>query len=146
VADFGRASTPRCSVPSKCSTCSPFFPNQMKLDTFFRITATILGPTPLLAANFVIIGIIIRRLGPQYSRLSPKWCMSLHLLFCFVLVSLINGPAGFDRYHHILHLCRFVLWKPTKSRADAGVNPLGCHIACGAGCRWWLCLRRSSCG
>jgi len=41
-----------------------------------RITATILGPTPFLAANFVIFGIIIQRLGTQFSRLSPKWCTS----------------------------------------------------------------------
>lgn len=40
----------------------------------FRIVATILGPTPLLAANFVIFGVIIHRLGVQYSRLSAKSC------------------------------------------------------------------------
>lgn len=33
-----------------------------------------MGPTPLLAANFVIFGRIIHRLGTQYSRLSPKTC------------------------------------------------------------------------
>ena len=43
----------------------------------FRIVATILGPTPLLAANFVIFGVLIHRLGIQYSRLSPKSCKSL---------------------------------------------------------------------
>jgi hypothetical protein len=39
-----------------------------------RITTTILAPTPLVAANFIILGKIIARLGPQYSRLSPKLC------------------------------------------------------------------------
>ena len=33
-----------------------------------------MGPTPLLAANFVMFGVIIDRLGTQYSRLSPKSC------------------------------------------------------------------------
>ncbi|KAK0438671.1 RTA1-like protein [Armillaria borealis] len=37
-----------------------------------QITATIIGPTPLVAANFLILGAIIRILGPAYSRLSPR--------------------------------------------------------------------------
>ncbi|KJA14175.1 hypothetical protein HYPSUDRAFT_49380 [Hypholoma sublateritium FD-334 SS-4] len=37
-----------------------------------EITGTIIAPTPLLAANFVILGRIIRRLGPEYSRLRPR--------------------------------------------------------------------------
>lgn len=39
-----------------------------------RITTTIIAPTPLVAANFIILGRIISRLGSRYSRLSPKWC------------------------------------------------------------------------
>lgn len=39
-----------------------------------RISTTIIAPTPLVAANFVILGELIRRMGPQYSRLSPMWC------------------------------------------------------------------------
>ena len=46
-----------------------------------RITSTIIAPTPLLAVNFVVLGEIIKRLGSQYSRLSPKWCMFLRLSF-----------------------------------------------------------------
>lgn len=42
-----------------------------------RISTTIIAPTPLVAANFVILGQLITRLGPKYSRLSPRWCMSL---------------------------------------------------------------------
>lgn len=38
-----------------------------------QITTTIISPTPLLAANFIILGALIRYLGPQYSRLSAKW-------------------------------------------------------------------------
>lgn len=39
-----------------------------------RISTTIIAPTPLVAANFVILGQLIARLGPQYSRLSATWC------------------------------------------------------------------------
>ncbi|KIJ63599.1 hypothetical protein HYDPIDRAFT_29392 [Hydnomerulius pinastri MD-312] len=37
-----------------------------------QISATITGPTPLIAANFVILEYIIKTLGPRYSRLTPK--------------------------------------------------------------------------
>ena len=46
----------------------------VRLIIIFRIVGTILGPTPLLAANFVIFGVLIHRLGVQYSRLTPKSC------------------------------------------------------------------------
>ena len=39
-----------------------------------RITTTIISPTFILAANFVIVGQIIRILGSQYSRLRPRSC------------------------------------------------------------------------
>lgn len=39
-----------------------------------RITTTIIAPTPLVAANFVILGKIIAMLGTQYSRLGPTLC------------------------------------------------------------------------
>lgn len=42
----------------------------------YRITTTIIAPTPLVAANFVILGRIIGILGTQYSRLGPTLCMS----------------------------------------------------------------------
>ncbi|RDB26464.1 Uncharacterized protein C17G6.02c [Hypsizygus marmoreus] len=37
-----------------------------------QVSGTILGPTPLVAANFIILGRIIAYLGPIYSRLTPK--------------------------------------------------------------------------
>lgn len=40
----------------------------------YRITTTIIAPTPLVAANFLVLGELIKRLGPQYSRLRPAWC------------------------------------------------------------------------
>jgi hypothetical protein len=42
--------------------------------TGHREVALIIAPTPLVAANFIILGRIIRRLGPQYSRLTPRRC------------------------------------------------------------------------
>ncbi|KAG6330010.1 hypothetical protein ID866_9078 [Astraeus odoratus] len=44
-----------------------------------RISATITGPTPLIAANFVILEYIIKTIGPRYSRLSPRMYT---ILFC----------------------------------------------------------------
>ncbi|KAI0282480.1 RTA1-like protein [Russula aff. rugulosa BPL654] len=32
----------------------------------------VVAPTPLVAANFILLGRIVRRLGPQYSRLTPR--------------------------------------------------------------------------
>ncbi|KAJ7676959.1 hypothetical protein DFH06DRAFT_1291799 [Mycena polygramma] len=46
-----------------------------------QIVCTIIWPTPLAAANFIILGHIINHLGPAYSRLSPKHYTIL-FLFC----------------------------------------------------------------
>ena len=43
------------------------------------------------AVNFVVLREIIRRLGAQYSRLSPKWCMFLYSSFRSLL-QLIRVP------------------------------------------------------
>ncbi|EAU82398.1 hypothetical protein CC1G_06708 [Coprinopsis cinerea okayama7 len=58
-----------------------------------QTVATVLGPTPLLAANFVIFGRIIRVLGTDYSRLSPRWYTGI---FCTidVLSLFIQGGGG----------------------------------------------------
>jgi hypothetical protein len=39
-----------------------------------RMSTTILAPTPFIAANFIILGRITQRLGPQYCRLTFKHC------------------------------------------------------------------------
>ena len=39
-----------------------------------RVTTTIICPTFILAANFVIVGRLIRKLGPKYCRMSPRLC------------------------------------------------------------------------
>ncbi|KAF6744171.1 RTA1-like protein [Ephemerocybe angulata] len=57
-----------------------------------QITCTIIAPTPLLAATFIIFGHIINRLGNMYSRLTPKQYM---ILFCtFDVVSLVVQGVG----------------------------------------------------
>ncbi|KAJ7036730.1 RTA1 like protein [Mycena alexandri] len=57
-----------------------------------QIVCTIMGPTPLAAANFIILGRIINRLGPIYSRLSPKLYTILFL--CCDIVSLVVQAIG----------------------------------------------------
>ncbi|KAG1784509.1 uncharacterized protein HD556DRAFT_1315021 [Suillus plorans] len=37
-----------------------------------QLVSTIIAPTPLVAANFIIFGKIINQVGPQYSRINPK--------------------------------------------------------------------------
>ncbi|KDR79914.1 hypothetical protein GALMADRAFT_222849 [Galerina marginata CBS 339.88] len=58
-----------------------------------EITCTIVAPTPLLAASFVILGEIIKILGPSYSRLTPKWYT---VLFCSsdVIALFVQGAGG----------------------------------------------------
>ncbi|CAA7271290.1 unnamed protein product [Cyclocybe aegerita] len=57
-----------------------------------QISTTVLGPTPLLAANFVIFGRITRQLGPAYSRIRPR---TYTALFCGIdVVSLLVQGGG----------------------------------------------------
>ncbi|KAF9237338.1 RTA1 like protein-domain-containing protein, partial [Melanogaster broomeanus] len=57
-----------------------------------QLVGTILAPTPLVAANFIIFGKIITQLGTQYSRLSPKLYT---IIFCsFDVVCLIVQAIG----------------------------------------------------
>ncbi|KAJ7064022.1 RTA1-like protein [Mycena amicta] len=57
-----------------------------------QIVCTIMGPTPLAAANFVILGHIIKRLGTEYSRLSPGHYTALFV--CCDIVSLVVQGVG----------------------------------------------------
>ena len=43
---------------------------------WYRVTTTIIAPSFLTAAVFNILGITIRRVGTQYSWISPRWCTS----------------------------------------------------------------------
>ncbi|KIM74097.1 hypothetical protein PILCRDRAFT_815278 [Piloderma croceum F 1598] len=57
-----------------------------------QISTTIIAPTPLAAANFVTLGIIINRLGDHYSRLSTRWYT---IIFCTVdIISLVIQAVG----------------------------------------------------
>ncbi|KAJ4501828.1 RTA1 like protein-domain-containing protein [Lentinula lateritia] len=57
-----------------------------------QITCTILGPTPLIAATFVILGTVIEQLGSSYSRLSPR--MYTVFFFSADVISLIVQAVG----------------------------------------------------
>jgi hypothetical protein len=87
VLDYGRAKVRSCRSHSPYSGCSqsPFGPSvcsQMP-----RVTTLVVAPTLLVAANFILLGRVIRRLGPQYSRLTPKLCES-HILFSLSRIGL----------------------------------------------------------
>ncbi|KAH6879917.1 RTA1 like protein-domain-containing protein [Coprinopsis sp. MPI-PUGE-AT-0042] len=57
-----------------------------------QIVATIIGPTPLLAANFIIFGRIIRALGASYSRVTSRWYT---IIFCSCdIISLVVQAVG----------------------------------------------------
>ncbi|KAF9035021.1 hypothetical protein BDZ89DRAFT_1062273 [Hymenopellis radicata] len=56
------------------------------------LACTILGPTPLLAANFVIMEHLINRLGSGYSRLTPK--RYIILFFSCDALSLVVQAVG----------------------------------------------------
>ncbi|KAJ2915919.1 hypothetical protein MD484_g4509, partial [Candolleomyces efflorescens] len=58
-----------------------------------QICATIIAPTPLLAATFMIFGEIIRRLGSVYSRLSPK-TYTILFLTCDLVSLVVQGVGG----------------------------------------------------
>ncbi|KAK0201184.1 RTA1 like protein-domain-containing protein [Desarmillaria ectypa] len=77
---------------------SSFSPT-LRTPYMIQIVTTILGPTPLVAGNFIILGRIISLLGPAYSRLSPKhysWIfVSCLIIFALQdIVSLIVQGAG----------------------------------------------------
>ncbi|KDR68318.1 hypothetical protein GALMADRAFT_78795, partial [Galerina marginata CBS 339.88] len=71
------------------STFSPLLSTPFQIE----ITCTIVAPTPLLAANFVILGEIIKRLGSTYSRLSPKW-YTIVFCTCDVVSLVVQGAGG----------------------------------------------------
>ncbi|KAK0488432.1 RTA1-like protein [Armillaria novae-zelandiae] len=58
-----------------------------------QLTCTILAPTPLLAANFVILEKLIQHLGTGYSRLSPRAYMILFST-CDILSLVVQAFGG----------------------------------------------------
>ncbi|KAI0093552.1 RTA1-domain-containing protein [Irpex rosettiformis] len=80
-----------------------------------QISTTIIAPTPLVAANFVILGELIRRMGPQYSRLSPMW-YTIIFCSCDIIALVIQAVGGAS----------------ASSAADNGKDPdVGGHIMLG---------------
>ncbi|VDB99988.1 unnamed protein product [Peniophora sp. CBMAI 1063] len=58
-----------------------------------QITTTIISPTPLIAANFIMLGRIIYRLGEGYSRLNQRWYTRI-FLSCDIIALVIQGAGG----------------------------------------------------
>jgi len=65
------------------------------LDKPFLIQAVtlVVAPTPLVAANFILLGRIIRRLGPQYSRLTPRR-YTIIFISCDIISLVVQGMGG----------------------------------------------------
>ncbi|KAJ6552974.1 RTA1 like protein-domain-containing protein [Mycena capillaripes] len=58
-----------------------------------QITTTIISPTPLIAVNFILLSRIIARLGPAYSRLTPKSYTRIFLT-CDIIALIVQGGGG----------------------------------------------------
>jgi len=58
-----------------------------------QITTTIMAPSFMTAANFLILGVIISRLGTQYSRLSPLW-YSIVFITADVVALVVQAVGG----------------------------------------------------
>ncbi|KAJ7106332.1 RTA1-domain-containing protein [Mycena epipterygia] len=71
---------------------SSFNPDKL-LPFEIQVIGTIIGPTPLIAADFMILGRIIHRLGTRYSRLSPKW-YSIIFCGCDIISLSVQGFGG----------------------------------------------------
>lgn len=144
VRQFNRSGTSRCST---CQTAilltlsSIFF-----LFIHFRKTArfvpsiqplphstTIISPTFLAAANFIILGTIIKQTGPEYSRLPPNYCTSVRSLppegsnSDSPIVLIMSLPYRCHNFHH----CRcyrtgrtgYWWWNGLRSHAESRWRP-----------------------
>ncbi|KAJ7300812.1 RTA1-like protein, partial [Mycena albidolilacea] len=58
-----------------------------------QISTTIIAPTPLLAASFMIMSRLVERLGASYSRLTPKW-YTIIFLPCDIIALVVQGVGG----------------------------------------------------
>ncbi|KAJ6546077.1 hypothetical protein DFH09DRAFT_1321316 [Mycena vulgaris] len=57
------------------------------------MTVPIVGPIPLLAANFLTLGRIVERLGPRYCRLLTKIYSVIFLAYDLVTLT-VQGAGG----------------------------------------------------
>jgi hypothetical protein len=53
----------------------------------------VIAPTPLVAVNFILLGRIIRLLGPQYSRLTPRR-YTIIFVSCDIIALAVQGTGG----------------------------------------------------
>ncbi|KAI0078296.1 RTA1-like protein [Panus rudis PR-1116 ss-1] len=68
--------------------------NPLLLDPFLmQISTTIIAPTPLIAANFIILGRLINGLGSCYSRLSSKWYLII-FTSCDLVALAVQAVGG----------------------------------------------------
>ncbi|KAJ7740490.1 RTA1-like protein [Mycena maculata] len=58
-----------------------------------QITTTIIAPTPLVAVNFILLSRIIGRLGPCYSRLTPRLYTRI-FLSCDIVALVVQALGG----------------------------------------------------
>jgi len=65
----------------------------LKMPFVIGVTSLIIAPTFLVAANFIILGRIIRRLGPQYSRLTPRRYMII-FVSCDIISLQVQAMGG----------------------------------------------------
>ena len=94
----------------------------------------IVAPTPLLAANFVMMGRIVRRLGVKYSRLSPRLCESVP--------TLTKGVNVDEYYPDTIVFASTVSRVRPAARVEKLIDRLGRHFPpCP---RWWW-RRRCRC-
>lgn len=73
-------------------TYSHFYPEKL-MPYLIQTVATINAPTPLVAAYFIILAEIIRRLGPCYSRLRPRM-YSIAFLTADIVALTVQGVGG----------------------------------------------------
>ncbi|KZS96024.1 RTA1-domain-containing protein [Sistotremastrum niveocremeum HHB9708] len=57
-----------------------------------QISTTIISPTPLLAANFIVFGILLERLGSGYSFFRPK--RYIQMFCCIDVIALVIQAVG----------------------------------------------------
>ncbi|KAJ6571290.1 RTA1-domain-containing protein [Mycena capillaripes] len=58
-----------------------------------QITTTIIAPTPLIAVSFILLGRIVERVGPCYSRIPQKWYSRIFVSCDFVAL-VVQGLGG----------------------------------------------------
>jgi len=73
-------------------TYSHFYPGKM-MPYLIQTVTTINAPTPLVAAYFIILAEVIRRLGPCYSRLKPR-LYAIVFLTADLIALTVQGVGG----------------------------------------------------